>query len=46
VERFGVRITDKDGKTILESGRRKEKCFESALSEDDRRLLSELKIRR
>ena len=46
VEPFGVRITDKAGNTILESGRRRELCFDRSLSEDDRRLLSELKIRR
>ena len=46
VGQFGVRITDKQGNTILESGRKKEACFERSLSEDDRRLLSELKIGR
>jgi hypothetical protein len=46
VEQFGVRIIDKQGNTILESGRKKELCFERSLSEDDRRLLSDLKIRR
>jgi hypothetical protein len=46
VERFGVRITDKNGNTILESGSKKEACFERSLSEADRRLLSELKIGR
>jgi len=44
VEQFGVRITDKQGNTILESGRPKEVCFERSLSDEDRRLLSELKI--
>ncbi|MBV8114395.1 MAG: hypothetical protein JO300_06605 [Silvibacterium sp.] len=46
VEQFGVRITDKQGNTILESGRRKEVCFDRSLSDDDRRLLSDLKISR
>ena len=46
VEPFGVRITDKEGNTILESGRRREVCFDRSLSEADRRLLSDLKIRR
>jgi hypothetical protein len=46
VEQSGVRITDKNGKLILESGRRREVCFDRSLSEDDRRLLSDLKIRR
>ena len=46
VERFGVRITDKSGRTILESGAKKEVCFERSLNEADRRLLSDLKIRR
>ena len=44
VEQFGVRITDKQGNTILESGASKEACFERALSDEDRRLMSELKI--
>src|ERR1700757_5311414 len=39
VEQFGVRITDKQGNTILESGPRKEVCFDRSLSDDDRRLL-------
>jgi len=46
VEPFGVRITDKSGNTILESGSKKEACFDRALSDADRRLLSELKIGR
>ena len=46
VGQFGVCITDKQGNTILESGRKKEACFERSLSEDDRRLLSDLKIGR
>ena len=46
VEQFGVRITDKQGNTLLESGRKREDCFDRALSEDDRRLLSDLKIGR
>jgi hypothetical protein len=46
VEKFGVRITDKNGTTILESSRRKEACFDHSLSEADRRMLAELKIRR
>jgi hypothetical protein len=44
VEQFGVRITDKDGNTLLESGRKREICFDRSLSEEDRRLLSDLKI--
>src|SRR5271155_4808666 len=43
VERFGVRITDKNGRTILESGAKKEVCFDRSLSKADRRLLSGLK---
>ena len=46
VEQFGVRITDKQGNTILESGRKKEACFDRSLSDEDRRLLSDLKIGR
>jgi len=46
VEQFGVRIVDKSGRTVLESGRRKEVCFDRSLSDADRRLLSDLKIRR
>lgn len=46
IEPFGVRITDKEGNTILESGRRREVWFDRSLSEADRRLLSDLKIRR
>lgn len=46
VEQFGVRITDKSGNTILESGSKREACFDRSLSEADRRLLSDLKIRR
>jgi|SRR5271170_5480353 hypothetical protein len=46
VEPFGVRIMDKSGRTRLESGPKKETCFDRSLSEADRRLLSELKIRR
>jgi len=46
VEQFGVRITDKSGNTILESGSKRETCFDRSLSEADRRLLSDLKIRR
>jgi hypothetical protein len=46
VEQFGVRITDKQGNTLLESGRKREACFDRALSDDDRRLLSDLKIGR
>jgi hypothetical protein len=46
VEQSGVRITDKNGNTILESGSRKEACFDRSLSDADRRLLSELKIGR
>jgi hypothetical protein len=44
VEQFGVRIIDKQGNTILESGPRKEIRFDRSLSEEDRRLLSDLKI--
>jgi hypothetical protein len=44
VEQFGVRITDKDGNTLLESGRKREICFDRSLSDEDRRLLSDLKI--
>lgn len=46
VEPFGVRILDKSGRTRLESGRKKEACFDRSLSEADRRLLSDLKIGR
>ena len=46
VEAFGVRITDKSGNTILESGSKKETCFDRSLSDADRRLLSDLKIGR
>ena len=46
VEQFGVRIVDKQGNTVLESGSRKEVCFDRSLSEADRRLLAELKIGR
>jgi hypothetical protein len=46
VEPSGVRITDKSGNTILESGSKKEACFDRSLSEADRRLLSDLKISR
>jgi hypothetical protein len=46
VEQFGVRITDKQGNTILESGRKKEVCFDRSLSDEDRRLLADLKISR
>lgn len=44
VERFGVRITDKQGNTILESGQKREITFDRSLNDDDRRLLSDLKI--
>jgi hypothetical protein len=44
VEQFGVRITDKNGKTMLESSSRREVCFNRSLNKDDRRLLSEMKI--
>ena len=46
VEQFGVRITDKEGNTILESGRKPEVLFDRSLSDEDRRLLSDLKIGR
>jgi len=46
VEPFGVRITDKRGNTILESGSKRETRFDRSLSDADRRLLSELKISR
>lgn len=44
VERFGVRITDKQGNTILESRQKRELTFDRSLNDDDRRLLSDLKI--
>jgi hypothetical protein len=46
VEQFGVRITDKQGNIILESGRKKEVCFDRSLSDEDRRLLADFKISR
>ncbi len=45
VEPSGIRITDKSGKTIREYPR-KEAGFDAALSEEDRRLLAQLKISR
>ena len=46
VEPFGVRIVDKSGNTVLEAGCQKEIWFDRSLSDDDRRLLSDLKISR
>jgi hypothetical protein len=46
VEMFGVRILDKYGNTVLESSSKKESWFDRSLSRADRRLLSEMKIRR
>lgn len=45
VELSGVRITDKNGKTVLEA-RKKEAWFDHSLNEADRRLLADLKISR
>jgi hypothetical protein len=45
VEPSGVRITDKNGKTVLEYPR-KEAWFDLTLNTADRRLLSDLKIAR
>ena len=45
IEPSGIRITDKNGRTILEYPR-KEVWFDISLNPADRRLLSDLKIGR
>jgi hypothetical protein len=45
IEPSGIRITDKNGNTILEYPK-KEVWFDVSLNPEDRRLLSDLKIGR